>query len=326
MSVSKVLHDRGTNVRVAPATAARIRGVAEQLGYHPNSIARSFRSRRTRTIGLLSDQFSMHGAQTGYFSSLLSGITTATFEQDYTLAICPRLVREQEGGMKDDGRFDGVIWSQLQLDERETHLVGTLQLPVVVLHSPKGVLPNAITFIADNEHGLELAVEHLASLGHKRIAFVVDPYNSRTAEGNSRVSGYQAAMVSRGLTPRVHRWDYHATEFAEYMKCPNRDTALITFSEFLARTITQSAGAIGVSIPDEISLVGFDSTAFCETSRPRLTAVSQPIEQMAYDATLTLLKLIEGEQPARRSFVYPCGLDIRESTGLPYLTAEVPIS
>ena len=323
MSVSKVLHDRGANVRVAQATAERIRHAAQELGYHPNSIARSFRSRRTRTIGLVSEKFSMHGAQTGYFSQLLSGITTATFENDYTLSICPRLVQDQMNGMGSDGRFDGVIWGQLNVFDCDRDMVGALGIPVVVLHSPEHVLPNAYTFIADNSHGLALAVDHLHQMGHRRVAFVIDPGSALAPEGVERINGFRDAMKVRGLEPTIYQWAFTGTDFVDFAKNPNRETALITFSEFQARILSQYAEMLGIRVPEQLSIVGFDSTTFCETSHPRLTAISQPIEQMAYDATITLLQLIEGEPPSRRSFVYPCGLDIRESTACPYLTVEV---
>jgi DNA-binding LacI/PurR family transcriptional regulator len=106
-------------------------------------------------------------------------------------------------------------------------------------------------------------------------------------------------------------------ELADFMKQAERHTALITFSERQAASILCRAESLGISIPKDLSIIGFDSTAYCDTTRPRLTSISQPIEQMAMDATNVLISIIEAERYPSRSVTYPCGLDIRESTARP---------
>jgi LacI family transcriptional regulator len=127
-------------------------------------------------------------------------------------------------------------------------------------------------------------------------------------------------MNARGLeipSEDVLYWKLDQPELTRMIGQELRPTALIVFSERQAVTILREANSLGISVPDDLSVIGFDSTSFCDTTRPRLTAISQPIEQMAYDATNVLISTIEAEQSSSRLFIYPCGLDIRESTARP---------
>jgi LacI family transcriptional regulator len=104
---------------------------------------------------------------------------------------------------------------------------------------------------------------------------------------------------------------------ADYMLQPNRHTAFIVFSELHAVYVLRKAEELGLNVPADLSVIGYDSTAFCDITRPRLTAISQPIEQMAFDATEKLISYVEADTREASIFIYPCGLDVRESTGLP---------
>ena len=320
MAVSKVLHGKGANVRVGADTAETIRRVASELRYQPNRLARSFRQQKTHTIGLVFSHFGRIGDLDGYFAAFLNGVMSATFQSEYGLTICPKLVKLSANGVINDGRFDGLLWCKPDYTVQSAESIQRSEIPIVMMHAPAGEGPNVPRFCCDNDLGLKLAVDHLVELGHTRIAFVMDAFNQSTAEGRARVAGYRNAMRAHQLETSeddVLYWGFDQTGLEQLMADPARPTALIVFSERQAVTILREAESIGISIPEDLSVVGFDSTAFCDTTRPRLTAISQPIEQMAYDATNVLISNIESEQSNSNSFIYPCGLDIRESTARP---------
>lgn len=323
MSVSKVLHDRGTNVRVGSSTAAKIRAAAKELGYQPNSLARSFRNRKTDTIGLVYETFTLQDGAIGYFSDLLAGITSVTFEHDFSLTICPKLWNASETGIIHDGRFDGLLWCQVNLRERVAETIGRLPIPVVALHAPEGSLTGVSTFSSDGAHGLELAVDHLYQIGHRRIAFLIDDFNEQTAEGKVRMDGFHRAMASRGLKGQTFAASIGVMDCEGWLKGPNRPSAVITFSEALGVDLVRAAPNWGIRIPQDLSIVAFDSTTICESTHPRLTAIHQPIRKMVTDATKLLLSLIDGAEDPRRHFSYPCGFDVRESTLANHLEEEV---
>jgi LacI family transcriptional regulator len=326
MAVSKVLHGKGDTVRVSKEKALLILRVAKELNYQPNYLARSLRSRKTRTIALVFDHFQRIGDQTGYFNQLFNGAMGAAFEGEYSLTICPRL-NSLDGRRLFDGRFDGLVWGKPDVSDDTREAIESATIPVVCLHLPAEVSPPVPVFCCDNRQGLRMGVEHLAKLGHERIAFVIDDVNQNLIEASARWQAFRQALQESGLeacpdAPLI--WRHQDGQLARLMSSARRPTALICFSEYLAVSIVRQAEKTGVQIPNDLSIVGYDSTVFCDTSTPRLTAISQPVEQMAHDATQHLISIIEGTKMAPQHFVYPCGLDIRESTARPaHLTVEV---
>ena len=320
MAVSKVLHGTGSTVRVSAQTAANIRRVAADLRYQPNRLARSFRQQKTNTIGLVFSHFGRIGEADGYFAALLNGAMTATFQSEYSLTICPKLAMSSTNGQLNDGRFDGLLWCKPDYTRESAESIGLSKMPIVMMHAPAGEGPEVPRFCCDNEQGLRLAVTHLVELGHRKITFLSDHFNHTTAEGRVRTAAFMSAMGEHGLTCREDEllyWSQECDEMAEFVSAPDRPTAMIMFSELHAVYALRKAEQLGISVPGDLSVIGYDSTAFCETTRPRLTAISQPIEQMAYDATTKLIAYIEAEKTESHFFIYPCGLDVRESTGHP---------
>lgn len=319
MAVSKVLHDRGSNVRVGKDTADLIRKIARELQYEPNALARSFRMRRTFSIGLVFEDWTRIAGGSQYFAHLLDGVTGAAFPAGYSVTICPRLVNGSSGNALNDGRFDGLIWAKFESTDQNLEGLERARVPIVALHaSNKEIVQRGISSVCcDNVQAMRLAVDHLAGLGHKRIAMVVPDTLDRNDEVADRADSFQKAMAAHGLKGDVSVWDPQTPDFEAWWKSNPPHTALVCHSESQCGPILEQAHRLGVKLPEELSLVGFDSTAFCDTLSPRLTAISQPIEAMAERATQILLNLIAGNPEPARNVVFECGFDIRKSTSKP---------
>lgn len=323
MAVSKVLHGKGANVRVGKDTADLIRRVAQDMQYQPNALARSFRLRRTHTIGLVFENWTRISDGSQYFAHLLDGITFSAFPKGFAVTICPLLSSVNVGESLNDGRFDGLIWAKFESNPENLRILERSRTPMVVLHATSPEI-NSIgihTVCCENGQAMLHAVTHLADLGHKRIAFVAPEHIEHNDETRLRIEGIRTAMRDRGLSfgeEDVLSWDHEATEFPEWWATNPPHTALILRSESYAGAIYRHAANLGVEIPNDLSIVGFDSTKYCDTLSPKLTAVSQPIEAMAHRATDLLLAIIEGRSdfPAT-DHVFPCGFDVRESTARP---------
>jgi LacI family transcriptional regulator len=170
-------------------------------------------------------------------------------------------------------------------------------------------------------------VRHLKDLGHRRIVFAVDTVNEFSMEIRERAAAFRRAARKLRLPAEVLVWPEEPAEaLAAYKGADRPHTAIAAYSDFFAGRILEGCQAHGIRVPEELSLVGFDSTPFCETTSPRLTAVSQPVERMAFEATTHLLALIEGDLPdwagSPDSRIYGCGLDLRDSTAPPALPEE----
>ena len=319
-AVSKVLHGRGKSVRVSTERAEQIKRIAEDLNYRPNALARNLRTRKTHTVGLIFENF---GSITGgpmYYTELLDGVASVLFKNHYRLTLLPELAHDDVPGSLGDGQLDGVIWCKLARDEATLNQIHECPIPIVAMNAPAPDHVSEAVFVAcDNEGGIELAVEHLWSLGHRRIAFLYEHEEADTPDCIARRDAFLASTSRRGSDAKQDAlpWGWSLDDFAGWWQSAPPHTAVICWSESLAGRFIAKAASLGIDVPAELSVIGFDSTPYCETLTPRLTAVRQPIFDMAALAATTLLNLLKGERPQHFSFTFPCTLDVRDSTQMP---------
>ncbi len=323
--VSKVMHGGGGTIRVNPETADRVRKVAIMLGYQPNAFARNFRSQRTRQIGLLhGDGFPMlkFDGVTNYFASLMDGIVEGAFKHGYTLGLCPDLFGPTPESALGDGRFDGFIWYSTYPSEANFERLRGCESPIVLIHSRAATFGNRVpTVICDNDQGIRLALEHLADLGHRRVSFLYDGFDTFTESrircdaflSNCRRMGLDSKLVDAHEAPCGTRQRL-AGLGAYFANCPN-ETALIAHSDEYGVDAMRIAEGAGLRVPQDFSVVGFDSTSACNYQTPPLTAVAQPLVQIGEVAVDLLVEFMEGRLPDPPERVLPCRLDVRGSTG-----------
>jgi LacI family transcriptional regulator len=325
-AVSKVLHGRGKSIRVSEERAASIRKIAEELSYRPNVLARNLRNGSTHTIGLVYEGFSGIADGPLYYLHLLAGIGEVLFKNHYRLTILPEIERDDILGSLGDGQLEGVIWCKLTRDPELNRLIKDCPIPIVALNAAGAADGSSAIHIAcDNPGGMELAVAHLWDLGHRQIAFVNEDVEADIPDCSARWEGFAAAMQRRGVKdPECLRYqcDWRVTGLGDWLAQHPKTTATICWSESLAGRLMDQAKLIGLSIPQQLSVVGFDSTTYCETLTPRLTAVHQPIREMAARAAELIMDLIKGNSPESQSLIYPCTLDVRDSTAIPLKAEE----
>jgi LacI family transcriptional regulator len=198
-----------------------------------------------------------------------------------------------------------------ELENSPIHVVG-LNAP----HPGHHLCPSVS---CDNEGGSQLVVDHLMELGHRNILFVIDRGSEDTPDAIARRNGFLDAMARYGVDANksVAHWDKHDPEVVEWLKTDPKETAVFAWYEGLAGKIMERIQGAGLSVPGDLSVVGFDSTLYCDSVKPRLTAVRQPIKEMAQTAAKVVLDLIEGRSLDMTSYTFPCTLDVRESTSLP---------
>ena len=318
-AVSRVLHGRGSNIRVSEGRAEEIRRVAAKMRYVPNALARSLRVNRTHTIGLLYENFDGIASGPLYIVSLLDGVARTVFPRHYRLTILSEVDHDNVFGSLGDGRLDGVIWCKMARDQKVVDQIRACPIPIVAMNGTGGEIGAA--FVAcDNRQGIGLALDHLADLGHTRILFVNEREEDQAPDRIERREAFLLGTERRGLQGESVSWDWDLDEFVAYREAGGGHTAILAWSERCAGQILLRAGQMGLSVPYDFSVVGFDSTDYCETTRPRLTAVRQPIHEMAQTAADLLLRLVEGED-VESPPPFHCTLDVRGSTARPSQTS-----
>jgi LacI family transcriptional regulator len=321
--VSRVLHNKATSVRVSDATALRVREAAKELGYRVNVFARNFRERQTNMIGVLHGvNFARPNFSDGsrYFAMLMDGIVDGAFRHGYAVTLCPKLMGQTPEDAMSDGRFDGLIWySTIPSEDNRRMLMGCTS-PLVMVHSQSDEFVGRFPIVScDNADGIKQAINHLIGLGHRRIAFARQG-DLEFSESLLRRDAYLHKMKESGLSVSpddVIDARLDCTGVDEYLAKGPRHTAVIAHNEGLGAEFVRRAPAHGVRIPEELSVVGFDSTSFCDELRPRLTSISQPLRTLGEHAVESLIARIQGDEGPARLVHMPCGLDVRETTAPP---------
>lgn len=313
-AVSKVLHGAGESIRVSPARAEHIRMIAEKLNYRPNLLARNLRKSRTHTVGVLFENLTGLNNGPQYVSNLLDGVSSVLFCNHYRLTLLSEIDHDDIVGSLGDGQLDGVIWCKLARNEEILRLIRATPIPIVAFNAAKPEAESkAICVNCDNRGGIKLAVDHLWSLGHRRISFAFETQEANTPDCESRREAFILAMEDLGGEPIFVEADWHFHDIPEKLVAESI-TGMICWSESLAGRFLLRAAESGVVVPDQISVVGFDSTQYCDSTTPRLTAVKQPIREMAAHATRLLLDVIAEQTPSTSNVEFPCSFDVREST------------
>lgn len=317
--VSRVLHNKASGVRVSVATAERIRVIAKEMKYRVNVTARNFRDQQTLMIGVLHGVgFERQALSEGsrYFACLVDGMIDRAFHYGYSVTFCPALMGDNPGQAVSDGRFDGLIWYSTDLTGRNTELIQNCVSPLVVIHAHKDLFGGKVSsVICDNYGGITLAIDHLISLGHENIGFVLEKKDT-FAEAVDRAIIFEQILREKNLAFSDEHLVYAEVDLSglrEQLKS-TKCTALLTSSETLAADVLKVAHEAGVKIPEELSVVGFDSTEYCEGLTPKLTSIRQPLKRMGSAAVDLLIAQINDFPIENKHLVIPCGFDTRQST------------
>jgi LacI family transcriptional regulator len=311
-TVSKVINGR---YGVAPATLAKVQAVIEQLGYESSLVARSLRSHRTNVIGILVADIEPFSAE------LLKGAGAAIRARDYEL-----IVYSGSGHGKDHSGWERRYVSRLGGTLTDGMILVTPTLvdvsdatPIVAVDPHAG--PSSLPSVhSDNLAGAITATEHLIGLGHRRIGFLAGRPDLESAR--QREQGYRDALAAAGipLDPeliRVGDYDLAMSEqpARQLLTLADRPTAIFAANDLSAIQTMHVARSLGLSIPGDVSVIGFDNIPESALTAPPLTTIDQSIQEMGRQAVELLIDLIEGNAERPGQVTLPTRLVVRQSCG-----------
>lgn len=301
--------------KVAEASRERVLAAADRLGYRPNALARSLASTRTRTIGILLDDL-----RNPFFAKALEALEDAAADAGYRWLIADgrRDAAREEEAVRTfaDHRVDGVVSVSPRLSDAQLARLARL-VPIV---SAERDAPGVDVVMHDERMGAELAVAHLASLGHERIAHIDGGPGAGSAV---RREGYEQAMAARGMRADVVAGEY--TEAAgrdaaeRIVKREQLPTAVFCANDAMAAGVAAVLAEHDIDVPGQVSLVGYDDTMLAELHLLSLTSVRQPLDLIAAACVEAIdARLADpGRAPAR--VIVPPALVVRRSTATPRL-------
>jgi LacI family transcriptional regulator, galactose operon repressor len=322
VSIATVSHVINSTRFVSPERVERVHAAMRELDYMPDATARSLRVGRTQTLGLVIPDNS-----NPFFAELARSIEEAGFEAGYTTIFGNSIERpdreRQYVRTLLSKRVDGLIIAPSRTRDRAlTTLLRKAKIPIVVVDR-EGALPGADVVVYDNVDGSRQAAEHLLELGHTDFASVAGPPDLIPAA--ERLEGFLSALSDAGLTvpeEGVVAADFHfeggRDATAKLLEGGHPFTALFAANDLMAAGAIRELTARGLSVPRDVSVVGFDDVPLAEMTSPALTTVRQPLQAMGDTAVSVLLSRIAGtgsDKPGRH--VLPTSLVVRDSTARP---------
>jgi LacI family transcriptional regulator len=317
-TVSRVVNSRED---VSPETRELVQTIVRERGYTTNRSARGLANGRTGLIGATVPL--VHAA---YFSFLLSGAAEALYEQDMRLVLCPTMhEHDREVSLLErlmQGTTDGavIILPEESSDELELLLSHGYRFVVIDPLLPLNERIPAVS--AAHTAGADQAMKHLLSLGHRRIAAITGPRPMKATA--DRLRGYYAALAAAGIMPDPEleiegnfEINGGVTGTAQLLDLPDPPTAIFAFNDNMAIGAIQTARARGLTVPDDLSIVGFDDLEEAEIVTPALTTIRQPLAEMGRIAVSLLIRLLDNQRLEALHVELGTRLVVRESTAPP---------
>lgn len=300
-TVSFVLNGRCDETRISDATRTRVLCAAEEMGYRSNHLARAMRTGNSRMLGSVGGVLSEE-----HVGKMLAGALESADAQGYTLKIF-RLNHMGENAREvirrsSELRLMGVLALHLPV-ATQTELYEEARrygYPVVLMdgRSEQADFPQVLS---DDESGIHSGVEHLVKLGHKRIAF--SSGEKSLGISASREQAFVAAMKKHGLAVLPEHMTYGdfrlrepSVQAARALLClpkTRRPTAIFCSGDLIALTTLQVAHELKISVPADLSLIGFANMSVSEFATPQLTTIEQPFEEIGRAAVRILLDIVE---------------------------------
>jgi LacI family transcriptional regulator len=314
-TVSRVANDH-PNIRLA--TRTRVQEAMDRLGYVPNLRARSLAGGKTNVLGLIVDDL-----ESSYNNQVARGIDEAVASHGYDLLLSTMHMRERTTRHIEsllNGFAEGLIVLLSGGFGRYLGEVEARGFPVVLIdHAP---VSNVSIVRADNDTGTRDVVKYLKSLGHRRVGFITG--NLEVASGRERLASFRSEASSLGLDADeclIAEGDFKveggASAARQLLSLEDPPTAVFASSDLEAFGVIRVAREMGISIPRDLSLVGFDDIPEASNVTPPLTTVRQPMRDMGLLAAEMLISAVEEGQPQTSTVELATQLIVRETTGPP---------
>jgi DNA-binding LacI/PurR family transcriptional regulator len=298
---------------IPKATRDRIRAAATAMNYQPNLLARSLRSRRTSTIGILVPELGV-----GYHAQVMSAIGDQLIQAGYFYFTAHH--RHRRNLIEDYTRL--LIGRGAQgLIAIDTQLEHPLSVPVVAVAGHRQI-DGVTNVLLDHARAAELALGHLYSLGHRKVAFIRgQPFSSDSDErwkSLLAIAGRLGLEVKPELVASLDR-DMMSPELGypvvqQLLASKEPFTAIVAFNDISAMGAIRALKDFNLRVPQDVSVIGFDNIKAAAYTLPRLTTINQPLEEIGRVATQCLLNRIHDTAPLRDEIMIEPELVVREST------------
>lgn len=316
-TVSRVINHKG---EVSHETAERVRAAIAELNYRPNTVARSLVTNRSLVLGLVVPNISQP-----FYPEIARGVDDRAFEAGYSVFLCHTggsASREFQALERLQGhRVDGVIICNSRLDDETLEQVAAGFSPVVLVNREVSNAPGTVIWTG-YDTGSVMAVEHLLTLGRRRIAYIGLELENNIDQ--VRYAGYLTALTSARVTPDACLVKRGPSSFqtgydamAEFQDNALDVDAIFAFNDLIAIGAMRYALSHDLAVPDDVAIVGFGGSDLASMVTPDLTTISVPLHSIGVTAVEELLGLIQGTAEEHRQVTIRPEILVRGSTVAP---------
>jgi DNA-binding LacI/PurR family transcriptional regulator len=315
VSIATVSRAFNGNGLIREETRTKILKIAHELNYIPNPIARSLSRQATDTIGVV-----LPDLVGEFFMDIIHGIDEEAYRQNWYVLVSSshsqRNIIETLVEFMGSGRVDGVILMAPQMHKEVAEIILKSKRPVVLINACKD-LSNVVNFQINNFEGAFNNIEHLANVhGYKKIGIIKGPEGN--CDSDERFAGYSEALIKLDLPVKesfVAPGDFSVESgyegFTNLIKKIDRPEAIFASNDMMAVGAYKAAADLGIKIPDDFALVGFDDIYLSQFLIPRLTTVHVPLTELGRKAVQYLLNMINGNVDKKKPYSETLSTELR---------------
>ena len=297
-TVSKALNGHKD---VSEATRERLLKAAKEMGYFPNSQARALKTNKTLNLGVMFSDDAGSGLTHEFFAKVLNSFKTEAESAGYDITFINKNVGRQKMSTYEHCKYrnvDGVVIACTDFTTQDVYEVINGDIPVVTIDH---IFDCRTAIMSNNEKGIEELVNYVADMGHKRIAYI---QGNKSAVADRRLAGFCKACMNRGIDvdpALLLAGDYHNPEKTyemtkELIAMSDRPTCIFMPDDYSSMGGFNAIKDSGLSVPNDISVVGYDGIAYSQLLSPKLTTYLQDTSSIGTEAARQLISLIENPQ------------------------------
>ena len=303
LSISTVSKAFNNYADISAETREAVQRAAKEIGYYPNAIARTLKTNRSFNLGVLFQEDRGAGLTHFFFASVLQAFKAESERHGYDITFINHNIGWNGMTYLEHCRYrnvDGVCVVCADFYAPEVVALVASDIPLVTIDH---AFANRSCVLSQNREGLQMLVEYAASLGHKRIAYV---HGQRASVTENRITGYFRGLEACGIE---HRQEYllksvydspeaGAMALRQLMSLPEPPTCILMPDDHTALGALDAAKELGLRVPEDISIAGYDESRVAQLTRPRLTTISQDAAKMGAQAAVYLIDRIENPRTA----------------------------
>lgn len=326
-TVSYVLNNRGS---ISEETKRKVLEIVQKMNYKPNNIAKSLKTNKTGTIGVIVEDITVFSAP-----EIIDGINESAEEHGLSIILTNLRINKRIGNnFKDIDRYKDTITAVvndllskkvdgiLYVGVHPRDITGLIEIdkPIVYLYS-YSTLETNYSVNYDDEFAAYEATNYLIQLGHRKIAVISGLIDSNPSR--SRFNGYYKAIMEHNLIfepsyIKTGDWELDSGYLLckELLSHQSRPSAIVAMNDLMAAGAIQACKEAGIEVPRDLSIIGFDNREFSAYITPKLTTMNLPLREMGKKSIEIILGLMKNEMPSESNATFKCDLVIRESVGV----------